>query len=79
MYVKSMEWAYEEEYRIVKDVAGLVSFPKESLKEVYFGCRSRQEDIDGFIDLVNKYGYEAKFFISQLQNDKYQLTFKNIN
>lgn len=42
---KSSDWAYEEEYRVVMpNYTGLVSFQKEALTGIIFGCQCTEED-----------------------------------
>lgn len=40
---KSDRWAYEREYRIVVEQAGVVAFPESALREVILGCRAYGE------------------------------------
>ena len=41
---KSVEWAYEREYRAVKARPGVVAFPPFALREIIFGLRSSEID-----------------------------------
>ena len=46
LFVKSEKWKYEEEFRIVTTKAGLRTFPSAALKQVVFGGRTSDDDIE---------------------------------
>ena len=58
---KSCDWAYEQEYRIIKpDMHGLMKVNRRALKEIIFGCRIKENEketimkegiLNGFLDL----------------------------
>jgi len=41
---KSKHWAYEREYRAVREKPGLIAFPAPALREIIFGLRSSDAD-----------------------------------
>ncbi len=47
---KSLDWKYEDEIRVFKmGQAGLLSFKKEALVEIIFGCNTNKDDIEKII------------------------------
>lgn len=61
---KSIQWEYEEEYRIVKEKnVGLHSFNPIALKEVILGVRTEKENIDRMMRLLSdpKYSHVSIF------------------
>lgn len=44
LFSKSIDWQYEDEYRIVTDSIGIQKFKPESLKEIIFGSMMSSED-----------------------------------
>ena len=83
---KSMDWKYEREYRIIKDINsngfrnnGLLKFNKKILTRIYFGLKTKQEDID-IIKEINKNYYDAKIklFIAHENPKSFELNFEQI-
>lgn len=70
-FTKSKDWSYEKEVRAVFAYkTGLVSFATECLKEVYFGCRVPDEDIQKITSLLDENNYcNVKCFKMELDND----------
>lgn len=59
---KYSEWVYEKEVRIIKDKSGSVSFKKECLVEIIFGCKAKISDINLVKKLVKCAGYTSVTF-----------------
>lgn len=73
LMIKSSQWAYENEIRIYKNIPGLHSINKKSIKEIYFGINTSQEDIDEVRKICATKGLsDVKFF----KGEKHHGTFK---
>lgn len=44
LFSKSIDWQYEDEYRIIKNEIGCEKLPENSLKEIIFGCKMSEKD-----------------------------------
>lgn len=56
--VKAKCWTYEKEIRAVsKSEKSILSYPKEAVKEVIFGCNVRQSIVSSQIKKIKKMGY----------------------
>lgn len=76
IYNKSIDWNYEKEYRIITKKIKAVKFAKINLKEIIFGCKTPQKDIDEILNLADKYALEVTFSQAQIDVNRYAL---NIN
>lgn len=54
LYSKSMEWKYEQEYRIVRNKIGVHSFKLEALEYVIFGCQMKDNIKKELADAISK-------------------------
>lgn len=77
IYNKSIDWSYEKEFRIVIDSIEAVKFDKINLKEIIFGCKTTQEDIDEIIQLANKYNLDVEFMQAKIDEKTYALNIEN--
>ena len=77
-FEKANEWAYEQEYRIVKHRTQIEqptdeynnSFKKEALVAMFFGLRMPEERQNFYIDLCKQYGYKnISFFKMTMPTD----------
>lgn len=60
---KSSRWAYEKEVRaITKTGNSIISFPKESIKEIIFGCNVKESEIEKAIKYIRKLKYKSLIF-----------------
>lgn len=75
---KSTDWEYEREVRIYKQKKGAIKFKKEALKEVIFGCKTEEKDIEEFKTLVIKNGFNVDFYKAKASNTHYRLEFNRI-
>ena len=75
--LKHLDWSYEEEVRIYKETFGLYNFKKSSLKEIFFGCKTEQSNID----LVKKeclaHGYNVIFKKAKIAFGRFELEFED--
>ncbi|MBL0883576.1 MAG: DUF2971 domain-containing protein [Chitinophagaceae bacterium] len=71
---KSDHWSYEQEYRVVKmNQTGAVKFKKETLKEVIFGCKCKNEEIERIKKSALSSGFTPIFSIAHKNNKQYKL------
>ncbi|HMG13829.1 MAG TPA: DUF2971 domain-containing protein [Saprospiraceae bacterium] len=76
---KSIDWKYEEEYRIWKGERGPHKFKKNALVEIVFGCRTSIGDIMKIKGLAIKNGFSHLVFKqARLKNNGYGLEFMNV-
>jgi hypothetical protein len=73
IYNKSIDWNYEKEYRIITNEIKAVKFEKTNLKEIIFGCKTPQKDIDEIINLANKYNLKINFKRAVIDVNRYAL------
>lgn len=57
LLVKSEKWKYEEEYRLVANKSGEISFPAKALRSVIFGVNSNSELINSIERLLSQPDY----------------------
>ncbi|MCK4357316.1 MAG: DUF2971 domain-containing protein [Candidatus Cloacimonetes bacterium] len=77
-------WDKEKEVRFISEKRGLISFNKEALLEINFGCKLEEDDPDDnrkkIIELVELYNYpNVKFLQATKCEDKFGLNFKKID
>lgn len=61
LYTKSKVWQYEEEVRAVyQEANGLINFHPHSLREIYYGVRTTQEQRDKVNGLLSDLKYRVK-------------------
>ncbi len=58
---KAPVWGYEEEFRIIRPVAGLYNIPRSSLTNIVFGLQTSKEDKQLITSIANKYYDNIKF------------------
>lgn len=93
--VKSLEWIYENEWRLVRTKYlttpgekedenapknyGKLSFEKELLLEVIFGCKATDEDIEKVISVFKSANYKSvSFKKAEMIDFKFDLSFTEI-
>ena len=77
---KSIDWAYENEVRILKKGADYYPFNKKSLVEIIFGARSQQDDREKIIKSAQIGEFvDISFNISKISDTKFELCFQRIN
>ena len=72
---KSSLWSYEREIRLIKQEVGLKKFDKDSVCKIYFGVRSEEANISNLKSVLNREGYNVKYFIAKLKHGKFELGF----
>ena len=55
---KSNDWQYEQEYRLVNKDQGAISYHREALVGVIFGCKITQENMLSVINTIETSGYK---------------------
>jgi len=73
LYSKSIDWQYEDEYRIVKDKIGSEKYVKSNLKEVIFGALMSAKEKLEIVSLCSKNGLSPSFKEAQLDVESYQI------
>jgi Protein of unknown function (DUF2971) len=77
--IKSVDWKYEREIRIVKNKTqnsvfrGEISFDKKSLKEIIFGYRTSTEEIHEIKSIAQEQRYICTFFKMSLKKKGFGL------
>ena len=75
LFHKHSDWAYEEEYRIVKiSTHGLCPVSPLAVREIIFGCKMLPEDRQEIIDLCRNKGYRHIHFAEVQKGKDYQLS-----
>jgi len=85
VYTKSLEWAYEKEYRCYipklipenKDFH-LINFYPWELVSVYMGCKMESDIKSKVINLVKEINSTAKIYQAETVNREYNLRFKEV-
>ncbi len=77
---KAQRWAYEKEVRaITKSGKSIISFPRESIKEIIFGCKVKEIDIKKSIKDILKMRYKnIEFSNMQLNPTEIGLSKRNL-
>jgi hypothetical protein len=77
---KSLDWSYEKEIRILKlNQSGLITFKREALVEIIFGCKTNSSEINRIKRLAIDNGYKHLLFkLAKLKTNEYGLDFENI-
>lgn len=90
---KALEWAYEEEVRIMRaavpdEVAVTVDgygygviltpLPKEMIKTVLFGYRAKQSLIDSVVEAIVKNGIDCRVYRAKVCSSEYRLQFEEL-
>lgn len=73
LYIKGIDWKYENELRLVKDVQGKIPIKKEAITKVIFGIRTSPKDILEIKDLFMSNDYNVQFCQTTLKKDEYGL------
>jgi hypothetical protein len=72
---KSKIWEYEKEVRVTKHKAskGTIPYPKEMIKEIYFGASMAQENKDKIISFIKGEKIDCKIFELSLSKARFEL------
>ena len=80
MAVKSKDWQYEDEVRIIRPKYGPQTFEKRILRKVIFGVHTPIDVREKFRQLTADEGYtNVEFFECLLKNGDFGLTLHSIN
>lgn len=75
---KSHHWAYEEEFRAInKDGTEYLSFDKEWIKEIIFGCKVTDKEISKTISMMRKLKYK-NFTVKRMVIDEDTFSLKEL-
>jgi len=61
LMVKGAGWKHENEVRILREVDGPFEVPRECLKQVCFGLRTSDDDIQLIREIVGRFGYTVTY------------------
>jgi len=76
---KSEKWRYEEEVRIYKEKSGLYPIKSKAISKIYFGCKTKKEKRDNFIELCKSNNLDhIKFYHAVTAYDNFSLNFYEI-
>jgi hypothetical protein len=76
---KSIEWAYEEEYRMICfDHFGIVAYNPNFLKAIVAGCKMREEELKELYKSFNDNPQLPKLQVATKKSDKYGLSIIDI-
>lgn len=86
MKTKARNWEYEKERRIIVPYRELnknvVTFAKESLREVIIGCRVHDDFRKEVLDIISaeylSSGYKVSVYQADLEDDSYSLRFQGV-
>ena len=82
IYIKSKDWEYEKEMRIVKHIQqgvdNKVKFKKKALCEVILGCRFPEYKKLAVQAIIKKYGYHTTFSQMDMSQSEYRLIRKQL-
>ena len=77
---KSIDWKYEEEFRLfIVGAEQSIEVPKQCFKEITLGCKMENKYKKEIIDFIKKEIPEMRVIQAIQSDDKFQLTFENIN
>lgn len=64
---KSIDWHYENEYRIISKHQGKNYIEKDSIIEIIFGCKTTRENCQRVINLIAEKGIPISYKIAKLK------------
>jgi hypothetical protein len=67
--IKSDEWRYEDEVRVMKQDSGFYPIHKEAITEVIFGCQALDDDMANFVKIAKDNGWDHLKFTSTSKKD----------
>jgi len=83
--MKSKDWEYEQEVRIVrdkreqKDFRGNIKFKKEALREIKFGYKTTDKTIEETKKQIDRLGYgHVRLFKTEIKSDDFGIIFKEL-
>jgi len=79
LYSKSVDWEYEDEYRIIKGCIGIETFSPDALKEIVFGSMMSTEHKLEIISECKKYGLNPAFKQATLDLELFKINIEVYN
>lgn len=77
---KSIDWAYEREWRAIHAKAGtLFSYKGEALKAIYFGAKMSEQDIDMLCLILHGQIPSVELFRGRKSNSEFRIEFEKID
>lgn len=76
---KAKDWDYEQEYRAIKEGAGLSTFNKSCLTGIIFGCKVSESDVELVKTTIEKMGYNLSYFNAVMANKTFKLDIQPFN
>jgi hypothetical protein len=74
---KSSDWQYEQEYRSISGTPGENIFKREMLREVIFGCKTKQDDVFAIMNTIETSGYrDVTYTRAYTETNSFKLGFK---
>ncbi|MBH1960123.1 MAG: DUF2971 domain-containing protein [Flavobacteriia bacterium] len=73
LLAKSVDWEYEDEYRIISSSPGVQKFSNNTLKEVIFGSQMTDDDRKEIINECTKAGLKPDFKQAVLDLERYKI------
>jgi hypothetical protein len=79
-YIKSLDWSYEEEWRIIlMDESPTVAYEPCTLKGIYFGTRVEDEQMFSVIKAAQESGANPAFYLGHTSKDEFKIEFSALN
>lgn len=75
---KSIEWAYEKEYRIVSGHKGIRQYDPRSLTSITFGCRALKRDVESVLRALETSGAAPQTKRAIIDEGWFKLRFENL-
>jgi len=80
LLTKSLDWNYEQEIRVITGKSGAQHFQKDCLKEIIFGCKATDLEIEKIKEILLNYGYKnVRFRKVELSPSKFKIKLVNIS
>lgn len=75
LFAKSLDWEYEDEYRINKHFAAnkVYQFPNETVKEIILGLNLTEDEKDEILEIARSKYIGAKFYESTMNLNEFKL------
>ena len=76
---KSIDWAYEKEYRSLRGGgAGVVEIPDNHLSGIIFGCAAKDETVQAVMDVVKESAKPIKFYRAVKSDSSFSLSLEEM-
>lgn len=78
---KSIDWCYEEEYRILKVnfAKNILTFSNDCVRQIIFGCNIKPEHKEEIMKIAESKYKQAEIFESEINPTEFKLDIKRIN